>query len=379
MYHLLQKEYFLKNSINLIYLAQLDGNDSDDSDEPRLEIVEEENADKKIGDGRRKLRTRVKSESTCSTCGKSFKNLDELMKHKNYECGKEKKFKCPNCNEGFAYKFKLTGHVKNCKKDNNIKLNDQVVKSEIPKTKIQSPSQGEDHSESVKAKPDATNKAKSDTTKEVPANMPLKKRKVPAVFDADDKAGAKEVYVGKRRENYPKMQEDVVKEDEKSNKNEQNDVMDSPSSVGEKLVKFSSSASSSSPRFVSATDSEADDSASAVAVHHSENTAGEKLVKLCDDSDLASEDEKNKVKPKKSETKLDHSENITTTDDNSKSSQPSQIDRTKKNEKKDNFLGNIMESTSHMIKAKKAPVVNSKLDCNLQGRIMYSITIEYSE
>ena len=49
-------------------------------------------------------------------------------------------------------------------------------------------------------------------------------------------------------------------------------------------------------------------------------------------------------------------------DDNSKS-QPRQFDRTKKNEtKEDTFLGNIMESTSHMIKAKKTPVVNSKLD-----------------
>ena len=101
------------------------------------------------------------------------------MKHKNYDCGKEKNFKCTNCNAGYAYKFK---RCKKCKKVND---EDQAIKiSEIPKPKVQS--QEGEHSESAKlGKPNET-KAKSDT-KEVPANIPLKKRKVTAVFD-DDKA-----------------------------------------------------------------------------------------------------------------------------------------------------------------------------------------------
>ena len=251
---------------------QLDGNDSEDSDEPRLEIVEEDrNADniKDVGHGR-KLRTRVKSGESS---GESS--------------GKVKKFKCPNCNEGFRFKFYLTSHVKKCKKTPNNQ--GEVISSEIPKSNTIQSQEENSKSVTVEKPNDATKVTKSDTAKEVPANMPLKKRKVPAVF-GDDKAKPEE------------------EEEEESNRNERNDVMDSP---GERLVKLSVDANSA---------------VAGNAVHHSENSA---------DNNSKSQNE------------------------NSKSQISS--DRSKQNEKKkkDNFLGNIMESTSHMIKAKKTPVVNS--------------------
>merc|ERR1719189_600475 len=83
------------------------------------------------------------------------------------------------------------------------------------------------------------------------------------------------------------------------------------------------------------------------------DSPGEKLVKLSVDANSAV-----------AGYAVHHSEN--SEDNNSKSqneNSKSQIssDRSKQNEKKkkDDFLGNIIESTSHMIKAKKTPVVNS--------------------
>ena len=229
-------------------------------------MEEDHNADnaKDVGNGR-KLRTRVKSGES------SGESSDQ-----------KKKFKCPNCNEGFRFKYYHTSHVKKCKKAPNDQ--GEVISSEVSKPNTIQSQEENSKSVTVEKPNDETKVTKSDTAKEVPANIPLKKRKVPAVF-GDDKA--------------------KTEEEEESNKN---DVMDSP---GEKLVKLSV---------------DADSAVAGNALDHSENSA---------DNNSKSQNE------------------------NSKSQISS--DRSKQNEKKkkDNFLGNIMESTSHMIKAKKTPVVNS--------------------
>lgn len=46
-------------------------------------------------------------------CGRSYKHTATLYQHLKYDCGKEKQFKCVECNRTFARKNHLKVHVYN--------------------------------------------------------------------------------------------------------------------------------------------------------------------------------------------------------------------------------------------------------------------------
>ncbi|XP_076221952.1 longitudinals lacking protein, isoforms F/I/K/T-like [Nomia melanderi] len=48
----------------------------------------------------------------CTDCGKEYKWLDSLKRHKRVDCGnKEKKFSCHMCDRKFKYRYELKNHI----------------------------------------------------------------------------------------------------------------------------------------------------------------------------------------------------------------------------------------------------------------------------
>lgn len=47
----------------------------------------------------------------CPRCGKAYTNISNLNRHKNYECGHERRFSCQFCLYKSHYKFNLQAHV----------------------------------------------------------------------------------------------------------------------------------------------------------------------------------------------------------------------------------------------------------------------------
>ncbi|XP_078040764.1 zinc finger E-box-binding homeobox 1-like [Augochlora pura] len=48
----------------------------------------------------------------CTDCGKGYKWLDSLKRHKRVDCGnKEKRFSCHMCNKKFKYRYELKNHI----------------------------------------------------------------------------------------------------------------------------------------------------------------------------------------------------------------------------------------------------------------------------
>ncbi|XP_033333676.2 uncharacterized protein LOC117224681 [Megalopta genalis] len=48
----------------------------------------------------------------CTDCGKEYKWLDSLKRHKRVDCGnKEKRFSCHMCNKKFKYRYELKNHI----------------------------------------------------------------------------------------------------------------------------------------------------------------------------------------------------------------------------------------------------------------------------
>ncbi|XP_017783510.1 PREDICTED: zinc finger X-chromosomal protein-like [Nicrophorus vespilloides] len=47
----------------------------------------------------------------CLRCGKSYRHQSNLSRHKNKECGKEKKFVCQLCSYRSFQKIHLMGHM----------------------------------------------------------------------------------------------------------------------------------------------------------------------------------------------------------------------------------------------------------------------------
>lgn len=61
---------------------------------------------------------------TCSRCGRKYIHYWSLMNHKNYECGKEPKFKCPLA--GCDYRCKLKGNLKTHLKGKHRMTEDKI-------------------------------------------------------------------------------------------------------------------------------------------------------------------------------------------------------------------------------------------------------------
>jgi hypothetical protein len=51
---------------------------------------------------------------TCNDCGKRYNRKGNLGRHKRYECGKDKQFRCVFCPKSFFRRDKLCFHVKMC-------------------------------------------------------------------------------------------------------------------------------------------------------------------------------------------------------------------------------------------------------------------------
>ncbi|XP_015436093.1 PREDICTED: zinc finger protein 155-like [Dufourea novaeangliae] len=48
----------------------------------------------------------------CTDCGRGYKWLDSLKRHKRVDCGnKEKQFSCDVCDKKFKYRYELKNHV----------------------------------------------------------------------------------------------------------------------------------------------------------------------------------------------------------------------------------------------------------------------------
>lgn len=46
------------------------------------------------------------------TCGRFYRTIANYMRHKKFQCGKEKKFQCKNCSRKFLYVSYLETHLK---------------------------------------------------------------------------------------------------------------------------------------------------------------------------------------------------------------------------------------------------------------------------
>lgn len=53
-------------------------------------------------------------EFVCDDCGKCYNRKGNLGRHKRYECGKDKQFRCGACPKSFFRKDKLCFHMKMC-------------------------------------------------------------------------------------------------------------------------------------------------------------------------------------------------------------------------------------------------------------------------
>lgn len=53
-------------------------------------------------------------EFVCDDCGKCYNRKGNLGRHKRYECGKDKQFRCAACPKSFFRKDKLCFHMKMC-------------------------------------------------------------------------------------------------------------------------------------------------------------------------------------------------------------------------------------------------------------------------
>ena len=51
---------------------------------------------------------------TCNDCGKCYNRKGNLGRHKRYECGKDKQFKCVFCPKSFFRRDKLCFHTRMC-------------------------------------------------------------------------------------------------------------------------------------------------------------------------------------------------------------------------------------------------------------------------
>ncbi|XP_076645088.1 uncharacterized protein LOC143354707, partial [Halictus rubicundus] len=48
----------------------------------------------------------------CTDCGREYKWLDSLKRHKRVDCGnKEKRFSCHVCDKKFKYRYELKNHI----------------------------------------------------------------------------------------------------------------------------------------------------------------------------------------------------------------------------------------------------------------------------
>ncbi|EFN68027.1 Longitudinals lacking protein, isoforms A/B/D/L, partial [Camponotus floridanus] len=46
----------------------------------------------------------------CDTCGRQYRRIISLQRHKRLECGKEAQFQCAMCNAKFKHKHSLLRH-----------------------------------------------------------------------------------------------------------------------------------------------------------------------------------------------------------------------------------------------------------------------------
>ncbi|KAK9502771.1 hypothetical protein O3M35_011480 [Rhynocoris fuscipes] len=68
-----------------------------------------------------------KSSTTCSNCGKIYKNRTSMLRHRRLECGVQPRFHCDRCGKSFKRKEHLQTHNKNTPGDYFVKFQNNSI------------------------------------------------------------------------------------------------------------------------------------------------------------------------------------------------------------------------------------------------------------